>query len=118
MTVSAAQAATFYTEVLEAETVWAIRDREGFPAPQTGDGRRAMPFWSKHARAERVINSVAAYATFEVVEVPLSEWRSRWLPGLERDSLLVGLNWTGPDATGYDVEPASVQRNLLARLRP
>jgi hypothetical protein len=48
-------------------------------------------------------------------EVNLVEWRRRWLPGLERDGLLVGLNWSGDRPTGFDVEPADVERNLAAR---
>jgi len=58
---------------------------------------------------------VPAYAEFEVFNIPLEEFRSRWLPGLERDGLLVGLNWSGQWATGLDVEPASVQLGLTRR---
>jgi Protein of unknown function (DUF2750) len=50
----------------------------------------------------------------EVIEIPLTDWRSRWLPGLDQDRLLVGLNWSGDRATGYDVRPAEVERNLAA----
>lgn len=71
-----------------------------------------MPFWSKRSRADRVCSSVPAYEGFEVVAVPLSEWRERWLPGLVRDGLRVGINWSGPLATGYDYKPDEV----LARL--
>jgi hypothetical protein len=63
-----------------------------------------------------VIASVAAYSGFEPVAVTLEEWRSRWLPGLEQDDLLVGLNWSGANATGYDLTPAEVERNLAVRL--
>jgi hypothetical protein len=38
-----------------------------------------------------------------------------WLPGLERDGLLVGLNWAGDRAQGYDVAPADVLPNITAR---
>ena len=31
------------------------------------------------------------------------------MPGLERDGLLIGVNWTGPRFTGYDVEPEHVR---------
>lgn len=44
--------------------------------------------------------------------LPLTEWRERWLPGLARDGLRVGLNWSGARATGYDYTPEEV----LARL--
>jgi Protein of unknown function (DUF2750) len=67
-----------------------------------------MPFWSKRSRAEKVVAGVPAYAGFDVVEVTVEEWRERWLPGLEADGLLVGINWSGPHATGYDITPAEV----------
>jgi hypothetical protein len=115
VTTSAAQAAAFYSEALASGTVWAVRDANGFPAPLNGDGVRAMPFWSKKSRAELVVAKVAAYAGFEPVEVALDKWRADWLTGLERDGLLVGLNWAGDRAQGYDVTPADVLRNLTAR---
>jgi hypothetical protein len=114
MSTSAAQASAFYDESRQGGEVWTVRDAGGYPAPNTADGARAMPFWSKRSRAERVVSTVRAYAGFEVVAVPLDEFRSRWLPGLERDGLLVGLNWSGKRATGYDVQAASVEKALAA----
>ncbi len=105
MSISAAHADAFYAESSVAVEVWTVRDVAGFPAPETADGARAMPFWSKRSRAERVVATVPAYAEFEVVAVPLDAFRERWLPGLGRDGVLVGLNWSGEKATGYDVEP-------------
>ena len=77
-----------------------------------------MPFWSLRSRAERVIAGVTAYEHFVVFEVPLAEFRSTWLTGLERDGLLVGLNWSGPSATGYDLAAVDVERNLDEAMRP
>ena len=34
MSTSAAQADAFYNEALDSQTVWAIRDSSGFPAPE------------------------------------------------------------------------------------
>ena len=115
MSISAAQAAAFYSEAIAQGCVWAIRDAEGFPAPVNSDGLRAMPFWSLRSRAERVVRQVPAYAAFEPVEIRLDRWRTDWLTGLDRDELLVGLNWSGDRATGYDVTPAEVLRALAAR---
>jgi hypothetical protein len=115
MSISGAHADAFFQEVLRESQVWAIRDSAGIPAPQGTDGVRAMPFWSRASRAEKITSTVDAYAGFETVRIPLAEWRSRWLPGLERDGLLLGLNWSGPRATGYDVEPASAMASLAAR---
>lgn len=114
MSVSAAQADAFYREALELGVVWTVKDSGGVPAPQTSEGR-AMPFWSKESRAQKVIDLVPAYADFEVLAVPLQELRERWLPGMQRDAVRVGLNWSGASATGYDLPPGDVERNLAAR---
>ena len=114
MSVSTAQADAFYREVVEHSTVWGVRDSDGFPAPATPDGR-AMPFWSLRSRADRIVTAVPAYAGFEVVGLPLDEWRARWLPGLRRDGIRVGLNWSGKNATGFDLPAEDVERNMAAR---
>ena len=41
MSASAAQADAFYREALEHQLVWGIRDADGFPAPETPQGRGA-----------------------------------------------------------------------------
>jgi len=108
MSLSAAHSAAFRREVPQERRVWSIRDAAGFPAPRDEAGNRAMPFWSKPTRAERVVGAVAAYQGFDVVEIPISDWLGSWLPGLRRDGLLIGVNWAGALATGYDLAPARV----------
>ena len=71
-----------------------------------------MPFWSSLARAERIIRRVHAYHAFRPVELSLDVFIERWLPGLERDGLFVGVNWSGDRALGYDVAPASVRERI------
>ena len=114
VTVSAAHADAFYREALRDGRVWGIRDDNGFPAPIAADGARAMPFWSLRSRAERAIATVDAYAGFQPVPIELGEFRSRWLPGLTEDGLLVGVNWSGARATGYDVAAAEVEASFAA----
>jgi hypothetical protein len=108
MSLSGAHTAAFRREVPQEGRVWAIRDAQGFPAPPDAGGGRAMPFWSKPTRVKRVVGQVPGYGGFDVVEIPFAEWLDRWLPGLERDGLLVGVNWAGARATGFDVAPAQV----------
>ena len=105
---AASQAAAFYREVADSGVVWTIRDEGGFPAPLNLDGKRAQPFWSSRTRAERIIASVPAYKGFVPVGIELGVFLSRWVAGLTEDSILVGVNWTGDRATGYDVAPAQV----------
>ena len=112
MSTSAAQSAAFFAEVVAGREVFGIKDDGGFPAPKNGSGDRAMPFWSKRSRAEKVCASVPAYEGFQIVALLLTEWRERWLPGLAKDGLRVGINWSGTRATGYDLTVDEV----LARL--
>jgi hypothetical protein len=108
MTTAALQAASFYREIAEHGSVWTIRDLAGFPQPLRSDGTRVQPFWSLRSRATRVVARVPAYAGFEVIELAWDVFETRWVPGLARDRVLVGLNWAGPRATGYDVLPEEV----------
>jgi len=108
MSLSGAHTAAFRREVPQEGRVWSIRDARGFPAPRDADGTRSMPFWSKPTRAKRVVSQVEAYRDFEVVEIPMTSWLDDWLPGLDRDGLLVGVNWAGARATGFDLAPTRV----------
>lgn len=112
MSVAAAQAAAFYAEIAESGLVFTIRDEEGFPAPMDRSGVRSQPFWSKRSRTERIIKNVAAYQDMYVVEVSRDDWLNKWLPGLGADGMLVGINWSGMGATGYDLSPRDAARNV------
>jgi hypothetical protein len=114
-TTSAAQADAFYNEVLDGGEVWTLKDAGGYPEPRGTDAARAMPFWSRRSRVQNVIDNVAAFQGFEPSSVSLADWRARWLPGLAKDGLLVGMNWSGDAATGYDLPSEDVERNLAVR---
>ncbi|WP_445370105.1 DUF2750 domain-containing protein (plasmid) [Methylomonas sp. HW2-6] len=116
MSIAAPNAASFYREVAAARVVWAIRDSAGFPAPINGDKKRAMPFWSSKSRALQIITNVEAYRDFRPEPIAWETFNQRWIPGLMKDGMLAGLNWSGPNATGYDVEPTDIERNVLALL--
>ena len=110
MSVSGAHRSAFRREVTKEGRVFAIRDADGYPAPVDTDGHRAVPFWSKPTRAQRVVAHVDAYRGFEVVPLAVDDWMTGWLSSLERAGMLVGVNWAGVRATGYDMTPAQVLR--------
>jgi hypothetical protein len=116
MSQAAAQAWAFYREVAKSRVLWTLRDDGGYPAPKTSSSKRTQPFWSSRARVELIIKTVPAYAGFWPVEVTWPDFCIRWVPGLVRDGLLVGVNWTGERAVGYDIEPAEVLSNVEAVL--
>jgi hypothetical protein len=110
MSLSGAHKAAFRREATQEGRVFSIRDAGGYPAPVDDDGHRAVPFWSKPTRAQRVVGQVDAYQGFEVVTVSVDDWLTGWLSSLERDGMLIGVNWSGARATGYDMTPAQVLR--------
>ena len=116
MSQAAAQAAAFYREVADTGILWTIRDDAGFPAPLTQGGKRALPFWSSRARAEKIVNTVAAYSGFQVLPVSWQEFCKQWVPGLREDGLLVGVNWSGVRALGYDLEPEELAAIVRMRM--
>jgi hypothetical protein len=97
--------------------VWTIRDHRGFPTPKNSDGVRSQPFWSSLARACKIIAGVPVYRGFEPYEIDWDSFRDRWLPGLKRDGALIGVNWSGPLARGYDVESDTVREAVEFHIR-
>ncbi len=114
---SASQAQAFYGEVAKNRQVWTIRDAGGFPAPVTASGKRAQPFWSSLSRVQKVISTVSAYSGFEPYELSWDEFRAKWVPGLERNGLLIGVNWSGKNAAGYDVDPRSAEAAVEVQIQ-
>lgn len=112
MSQAASQAWAFYRDVARNRVVWTVRDDGGYPALRTGSGQRSQPFWSSRSRVERIIKTVPAYRGFEPVEVSWEEFCSEWVPSLSRAGYLVGVNWSGKRAVGYDMEPAHLMRNV------
>ena len=114
MSQAASQAWAFYREVAQTGIVWTVKDEGGYPAPKTNSGQRAHPFWSSRSRVLRIIKNVPAYRGFEPVEISWADFERAWVPGMERDGLLVGVNWSGARAIGYDIEPARLRDAVRA----
>jgi hypothetical protein len=117
MSISAINADAFVSEVLNGAQVWGIKDKDGFPTSTNASGETAMPFWSSENRAMSIIKSVPAYCDFTPEPISLPTFVERWLPGLQKDGLYCGLNWTGARATGYDLSPADLMARLEAAQR-
>jgi hypothetical protein len=112
MSQSASQAAAFYKEVARNKKVWTVKDSRGFPAPRNGEGIRAQPFWSSLARVRKILKTVQAYSGFESYEISWEEFTSDWVPDLNRNGFLVGINWSGAKAVGFDLKPGQVKESV------
>lgn len=105
MTQAASQASAFYRDVEASRKVWTMKDDRGFPIPKNSQGTRSMPFWSSESRVTRIINNIPAYKSFKPVELDLIDFYNYWLPELKSAGQLVGINWSGKRAVGYDLSP-------------
>lgn len=105
MSQAGSQAWAFYREVARTRVVWTICDDVGFPAPMTSSGKRVQPFWSSRSRAERIIKTVSAYTGFEPYEGSWDDFCREWAMEFADADLLVGVNWSGKRAIGFDLEP-------------
>jgi len=117
MSTSVERLEAFCREVAQSKTVWAVKDANGFPAPFGTDGKRAMPFWSSQLRALQLVSIAPQFTGFEPVPLDWEVFCGRWLPGLERDGLLVGVNWVGLRASGFDLLPSELKVNVEAAFR-
>lgn len=121
MGASASNWAAFARDVAHTGLVWTLSDDVGYPATKNAAGQRVQPFWSSASRVAKIIKTVPAYAGFHPEEMSWSAFRDEFLPGLERDGMLIGVNWSGPRATGYEVTPQEVRARVeyeLSKLPP
>lgn len=112
MSQSSAQYHAFIKEILDNQTVWTVKDEQGYPTSTNLIGETSLPFWSLKSRTEKIIENVPAYKSFQPHEITLDEFVNRWLPGMEEDGLNVGVNWSGSKAIGYDIKP----KDLIERV--
>lgn len=117
MSQAASQAHAFYREVTLNRKLWTVRDADGYPAPKTSSGQRSQPFWSSLSRVQKIIKTVPDYSGFVPEEITWQDFRDSWIPSLESDGFLIGVNWSGPRAVGYDMEPSSLRSTIEERIK-
>lgn len=110
------QAEAFYKEVATSRIVWTIRDEAGIPVP-VSEGVKAMPFWSSRERAELIIRNVEDYHGFHPIEIAWQDFKDKWGPGLTKDEVLAGVNWSGETASGFDMYPSDLIKYVEAAIR-
>lgn len=113
---SALQWSAFIKEIIKHRKVWTIKDDGGIPTSTNIDGETSVPFWSIKSKAEKIIEKVPAYSGFHLYEIKFDDFLNRWLKGLEKDGLYLGVNWSGKCATGYDIKPNEVLERIQYEL--
>ncbi|MEP4545296.1 MAG: DUF2750 domain-containing protein [Saccharospirillum sp.] len=114
---SQSQAHAFYKDLAKNKKVWTIRDEGGYPALKNSDWTKISTILVTLSRVQKIIKNVPAYNGFEPVELSWDEFGDKWLPGLTKDGLLVGVNWSSKNATGYDLDAPWVRECVEIQIK-
>jgi hypothetical protein len=60
---------------------------------------------------------VPGYAGFEPYEISWEDFCAPGVPGLIKDNIKVGVNWSGKRAVGYDIEAKKVREYVEAIIK-
>ena len=103
------QANAFCREVLASGEVFLIEhDLRGPISWPLASHQHARPVWSSYRRVEFMLNGPLAGPGLVIAPHSWSEFCSNILPAIAEAGVLIGLNWSGPRARGYNLEPADV----------
>ena len=103
----------FFGEVVATGFVYTLIEDGGIPTPKArGGSAPVMPFWSSWVRVEVMIAIVPGAGGYKPIRIALAEFAKTWLPGIERDGYLVGINWIDNPPAGYDLAPRVVLDHL------
>jgi hypothetical protein len=111
VSVAAAQARTFYEQVVAEKTVFTVVEQGDMPVFPVG-GHEAVPFWSSRSRIARVQELHPKYRRFEILQIDFATFLTETLGDLEEQGVSVGVNWSGERLGGYDLTVAELRRNL------
>ena len=111
MSAAGRQARIFYEQVAKEGHAFTFLVDDNFLVFRIRD-YDVIPFWSSRSRLERIQKSHPKYATYALSEIPLNRFLDTTLALLERDSVNVGVNWSGQHLTGYDLPVADLRRNV------
>ncbi len=101
--VAAMHAHKFYKEVAKNNFVWSIGSPEGMPITVMSNGCRVFPLWSSKTRVEKIITAVPGFAQCTIMGNTWDDFETNWVGQLQNDGVLVGVNWSGRSASGYEM---------------
>jgi hypothetical protein len=115
---SGASAHVFYDDFINNNKVWTLRDSDGYVVLGDDSGRSVAPFWSSLSRINKMVK-VISLEKCEIVEINGDDFFNIIIPKLTSRNIQVGVNWSGKNATGYDMPAVQLKEiieiNIKAR---
>jgi hypothetical protein len=114
---SSAQAHAFYREVAAKGSVWTIGVGDTVHTVLSKDGVRVIPLWSSRPRVEKIVKTVPGYSALNPLGSSWQNFVRNWVRLLDNQGVLVGVNWSGPNATGLEFAAGHVAAEVEAIVR-
>lgn len=101
----------FIKRVSESRTVWGLKSEDGWCVCESNEYEDTvvMLFWSDEAYARQC--AVEEWSHYSPTSIPLEEFMTNWIYGMNEDELLVGVNWNAK-LIGLEVEPYELLKEL------
>lgn len=96
--------------VVDSECVWSLKSAGGWVLAGNQVGQELAPIWSSEVFATAC--ATGPWADAKPVQISLTDWMEKWLPGLERDGRRVAVFPT-PEDRGLVVDCQSLKTVLL-----
>lgn len=102
----------FVRKVADFEEVWGLYD-DGWAMLSDSSGRKIIPFWPEKDFAQ--LCATEQWETYGARAIPLKDFIDKWLPGMKKDDILVGIFYT-PSGKGIPVEPERLRADIEEEL--
>ena len=100
----------FVRKIADVQVVWGLHN-DGWATGCTDDGGQVVAFWPERAFAAACAQG--EWTSYGPKEILLDAFLDKWLPGMERDSLLVAVFPTA-ESKGVFVEPRRLAERIHA----
>src|SRR5689334_15702936 len=101
MSLAAAHAQKFYEQVVREGKVYTFEETDEFLVFPVGE-IEIVPFWSSRNRLLIIQKNHPKYRNYQIAELSFNEFYNQTLPLLEKETIRVGINWSGHRLQGYD----------------
>jgi len=100
-------------KVADQQVVWSLWQADGWALAADDQGRQLVPVWPHEKFAELCARDV--WAGYAPKAIEIEAWMERWIPGMQRDTILVAVFPT-PNDRGVAVDPAKLGEDLQEEL--
>jgi len=104
----------FVQRARETRQVWGLKAAKGWAVCESNEYQDLVvyPFWSEAGSAQ--LHCTGEWSQYAPTPIELDLFLDTWLPGMDEDNALVGINWD-QELSGEELEPIDLARQLSDR---